>query len=76
MNTASNETNEEITAGNRPVPVSNEEWNQQTIFDARNVLQTQQSNEPSHQYNEQRSVKSIISLSLFFFIVYLKIFFF
>jgi hypothetical protein len=53
----SEDSNEEITAGNRPVSVSNKEWNEQTIVDARNVLQTQQSVEPSHQYNQQRSVK-------------------
>jgi len=58
MSTRSNEQNEEITAGNRPTPTINGEWNQQTIVDARNVLQTQQSNESSHQTNEQRSGKS------------------
>ncbi len=58
MTTRSNEMNEEITAGNRPTPVTNDEWNQQTIVDARNVLQTQHSNEVSQQTNEQRAGKS------------------
>jgi hypothetical protein len=57
MTTRSNELNEEITAGNRPTPVTNNEWNQQTIVDARNVLQTQHSNEVSQQTNEQRAGK-------------------
>jgi hypothetical protein len=60
MTTRSSESNEEITAGSRPTPATNEEWNQQTIFDARNVLQTQQSNESSQQTSEQRSGKSKI----------------
>lgn len=60
MTTRTSETNEEITAGNRPTPMTNGEWNQQTIFDARNVLQTQQSNESSQQTHEQRSGKSKI----------------
>lgn len=60
MTTRANETTEEITAGNRPLPATNGEWNQQTIFDARNVLQTQQSNENSQQTHEQRSGKSKI----------------
>ncbi len=64
MTTRSNEVNEEITAGNRPIPATNGEWNQQTIFDARNVLQTQQSNESSQQTHEPRSGKSKI---LFYF---------
>ena len=67
MTTRSNETNEEITAGSRPTPATNGEWNQQTIVDARNVLQTQQSNEASQQTSEQRSGKSKIS----FYILYL-----
>jgi hypothetical protein len=58
MSTGTNDSNEEITSGSRPLPISNEEWNQQTIVDARNVLQSQLSNETSHQFNEQRSVKS------------------
>ena len=61
MNTRSNEINEEITSGHRPAPASNGEWNQQTIFDARNILQTQQSNETSQQTNEPRAGKSEIS---------------
>ena len=60
MTTRSNDVNEEITAGNRPTPANNGEWNQQTIVDARNVLQTQQSNDSSQQTNEQRTGKSII----------------
>jgi hypothetical protein len=67
MSTESDDSNEEITAGNRSVSVSNEEWNQQTIVDSRNVLQTQQSTEPSQQYHEQRSVKSMIYLFFCFF---------
>jgi hypothetical protein len=58
MSTPSNDPNEEITAGNRPAPASNGQWNQQTIVDARNVLQTQQSSEPSQQSNEPRPAKS------------------
>ncbi|CAF1205886.1 unnamed protein product [Adineta steineri] len=57
MSTDFNDTNAEITAGNRPSSISNAEWNQQTIVDARNVLQTQLSNEPSQQLHEQRSNK-------------------
>ncbi len=59
MTTRSNDVTEEITAGNRP-PATNGEWNQQTIVDARNVLQTQQSNDSSQQTNEQRTGKSKI----------------
>lgn len=74
MSTASDELKEEITAGNRPIPVTNEEWNQQTIVDARNVVHTQQSTDGSQQYNEQRSIKSILT---FFFILFnMKICFF
>jgi len=61
MSADSDDSNEEITAGNRPVSVSNEEWNQQTIVDARNVVQTQQSIDSPQQYNEQRSVISTIT---------------
>ncbi len=64
MNTRSNDSNEEITADHRPTPASNNEWNQTTIVDARNVLQTQQSNETSQQTNEQRSGKSEIDCYL------------
>ena len=61
MSANCNHTNEEITAGNRPVSVSNEEWNQQTIVDARGVLQSQiSSNDSLPQYNEQRSTIGII----------------
>ena len=65
MNTGSNDSNEEITAGSRPLPISNEEWNQQTIVDARSVVQTQQSVEPSRQFNEQRSSKLKIYVVFF-----------
>jgi hypothetical protein len=59
-----NDSNEEITAGSRSTQMTNTEWNQQTTVDARNVLQTQQSNEPSQYINDQRPGKSKIS---FFF---------
>jgi hypothetical protein len=66
MSVGSDDSNNEITAGSRPVSVSNDEWNQQTIVDARNVLQTQQSIEPSSpQYNEQRSVIGTITFYSF-----------
>ena len=61
MSTASNDSTEEITAGHRPAPISNQEWNQQTTVDARNVLQTQlstASGESPHPLQEQRSVIS------------------
>ncbi len=58
ISTGTNDPNEEISSGSRPLPISNEEWNQQTIVDTHNVLQSQLSNEPSHQFNEQRSVKN------------------
>jgi hypothetical protein len=74
MTTRSNDQNEEITARSRPTPATNNgEWNQQTIVDARNVLQTQHSNETSQQTNEQRSGKSKIS---FYFTYNLIIFIF
>ncbi|CAF0916390.1 unnamed protein product [Adineta steineri] len=57
MNTTPNDPNDEITAGHRPTPTTNDEWNRQTLVDARNILQTQQSNEPSQQINDQRSGK-------------------
>jgi hypothetical protein len=60
MSARSNDITEEITAGNRRTPATNGEWNQQTIVDARNVLQTQQSNDSSQQTNEPRSGKSKI----------------
>ena len=53
-------TNEEITAGQRPSPISNKEWKKQTTVDARNVLYTQQSVEPSQLYQPQQSVQSTI----------------
>ncbi|CAF0907859.1 unnamed protein product [Adineta ricciae] len=59
MNTDSNDPNEEITAGHRQAPISNQEWNRQTTVDARNVLQTQLSSasgESSQQLQEQRTV--------------------
>lgn len=73
MSIRSNESNEEITAGCRPAPLTNGEWNQQTILDARNVLQTQQSNETSQQPNEQRPGKSKIFIS--FYLIYPYIYF-
>jgi hypothetical protein len=73
MSARSNDVNEEITAGNRPAPATNGEWNRQTIVDARNVLQTQQSNDSSHQTNEQRAGKSAFSEINFRFL-YVKIF--
>jgi len=74
MSADSDDSNEEITAGNRPVSVSNEEWNQQTIVDARNVVQTQQSIDSPQQYNEQRSVISTITFH--WFDIYLFIYLF
>ena len=56
--TNSSDANQEITAGNRLVPITNEEWNQQTTVDARNVLQTQQSIDVTPAFSEQRSMKS------------------
>lgn len=58
MSTRSGESIEENINDNRPTSTTNGQWNQQTIVDARNVLQTQQSNESSQQTNEQRSGKS------------------
>ena len=58
MSARSNDTNEDVPADNRPTPVNNGQWNQQTIVDARNVLQTQQSSDTSQQSNEQRPGKS------------------
>jgi hypothetical protein len=69
----SGDSNEEITSGQRPVSVSNDEWNQQTTVDARNVLQTQQSVEPSQLYHTQQSVQSTIDL-LFYNILYIDLF--
>lgn len=68
MSVRSNDSNEEITAGSRPTPATNGEWNQQTIVDARNVLQTQQSSEASQQTYEQRPGKS---KHFFYLILYL-----
>ena len=62
MSTRSGEISEEIVDDNRPTPTINGDWNQQTIVDARNVLQTQQSCEPSQQTNEQRSGKSTTNI--------------
>ncbi|CAF2480562.1 unnamed protein product [Rotaria sp. Silwood2] len=50
-------SNEEMTAFGRQASASSDEWNQQTIYDARNVLQTQHSNDTAQQTNEQRSGK-------------------
>ncbi|UJR10172.1 hypothetical protein I4U23_014388 [Adineta vaga] len=58
MSTSSNDANEEITAGQGPAPVSNEQWNRQTTVDARNVLQTQLStaSDPTQQLLDKRFV--------------------
>jgi hypothetical protein len=61
----STDSSEEITAGQRPAPISNKEWKQQTTVDARNVLYTQQSIEPSQLYQTQQSVQSTIDLFRF-----------
>ena len=55
-------SNEEITAGQRTAALSNEEWNQQTTVDARNVLHTQQSIDSFQhpQFLVQQSRKSMI----------------
>ena len=58
MSTRSTESNEDVPADNRPTSVNSGQWNQQTIVDARNVLQTQQSSDSSQQSNEQRTSKS------------------
>lgn len=57
MSTNSELFNEEITAGQRTASLTNEEWNQQTTVDARNVLHTQQSVDIS-QFHAQQSKKS------------------
>ncbi|CAF1202772.1 unnamed protein product [Rotaria sordida] len=57
MSSKSTDSNEEITAGNRPTSVSNEEWNQQTLVDARNVLQPQISEASWQHFHEQQSRK-------------------
>lgn len=67
--------NDEISTGSRPTYITNGEWNQQTIYDARNVLQTQHSVEASQQANEQRSGKSKLSIFLSLFINYLFLLF-
>ncbi|CAF0754118.1 unnamed protein product [Rotaria sp. Silwood1] len=54
MNTHSSE---EVQAFGRQTSASSDEWNQQTIYDARNVLQTQHTNDTSQPTNEQRSGK-------------------
>lgn len=62
MSTNLEHSNEEITAGQRAAPLSNEEWNQQTMVDARNVVHTQQSVDCSQdpQFHAQQSKKSMI----------------
>ncbi|CAF2539815.1 unnamed protein product [Rotaria sp. Silwood2] len=57
MNTTSTDCNTEITADNRSSPVSNEEWNQQTLIDVRNILQPQISNASWQHFHEQQSGK-------------------
>lgn len=54
---SSHQNNEEHPSFGRH-PSSNGEWNQQTIYDARNVLQTQHSVEVSQQAHDQRAGKS------------------
>ncbi|CAM4860969.1 unnamed protein product [Rotaria socialis] len=51
--------NDEITNVGHHLSVSNGEWNQQTIYDARNVLLTQHSVDVSQQTPEQRSGKIV-----------------
>lgn len=57
MSTRNNESHEDNNGNHRSTSGLNGQWNQQTIVDARNVLQTQQSNESSQQSNEQRCGK-------------------
>ena len=60
MSAVSDHNNEEITAGHRPMSVTNDEWNQQTTVDARNVLLTQQSMDViQRQFSTQPSMKSL-----------------
>ena len=58
MTNQTSENTDEITGGTRSSAANHGKWSQQTIVDARNVLQTQLSNEPSQQTNDQRSGKS------------------
>ncbi|CAF0820113.1 unnamed protein product [Rotaria sp. Silwood1] len=53
----STDSNEETTASNHSVSGSNEEWNQQTLIDARNILQPQMSNASWQYFQEQQSGK-------------------
>lgn len=62
MSARSNDSNDDVPDDNRPTSMNNGQWNQQTIVDARNVLQTQQSSDSSQQTNEQRSNKSKINV--------------
>ena len=57
MSTRSNDSSDDIVADNRPASTNSGEWSQQTIVDARNVLQTQHSSDFSQQSNEQRGDK-------------------
>lgn len=52
--THSNEDNKNEN-GNRMGSVSNDEWKQQTLVDARHIFQAQVSAEPHQQYQEQHS---------------------
>ena len=52
------EATQEITAGNRLASMTSEEWNRQTTVDARNVLQTQQSQDVGPFVHEPRTEKS------------------
>ncbi|CAF3381575.1 unnamed protein product [Rotaria socialis] len=57
MSTKSTDSNEEITAGIRPTSILSPEWNQQTLFDARNLFHTQFSNDAWQQLHEPQSGK-------------------
>ena len=57
------ESTQEITAGNRLAPMTSEEWNRQTTVDARNVLQTQLSQDVGPFVHEQRAETSEIPYS-------------
>lgn len=58
MTNQTSEITDDVSASSRSSTTNNGQWNQQTIVDARNVLQTQLSNEPSQQANDQRLGKS------------------
>ncbi|CAF3373367.1 unnamed protein product [Rotaria sp. Silwood1] len=60
----STDSNEENTASNHSVSGSNEEWNQQTLIDARNILQPQMSNASWEYFQEQQSGKKFQDLQM------------